>query len=329
MSKTYPCENCGAARPSHNPGLCRSCQEKRFSTTRAIRPSLVRNMIPEEAAWVGSAIQADGSVVIRVTPSGWWRPQRVCLYSTEVETIATILRLTGAGHVLYRKPRPNYMSPNGRQAFAKKDSWQWDVTNMNDLEVLLPQIRPYLTSKQEKVDLAIELLKTPLRAMKGGTCHPSHFEAGPDRVHNTEEDIERNWREFREAHRIDPRAIDKHFKFKPGHEPDFAEPESGEVYVKIEGHEGEESEPDQLHLLSGGEESGIPCEKCGTITRIAGEMSVWDIYHQPGVEVANLAEMTEARKRELQEQIIVVLACPQCHQKYQWFADALPARLQS
>lgn len=160
------------------------------------------------------------------------------------------------------------------------------------------------------------------------SCHPSHFEGPPDRVHNTEEEIERNWREFREAHRIDPRAIDKHFKFKAGHEPDYAEPSSGEVYVKIEGHEGAESEPDQLHMLSGGEESGVPCQNCGTNTRIAGEMSVWDIYHQPGVEVSNLADMTDARRRELQEQIIVVLVCPQCHMKFQWDASLLPGRPQ-
>lgn len=161
------------------------------------------------------------------------------------------------------------------------------------------------------------------------TCHPTHFEGPPDTLHNTEETIERNWAEFKRAHEINPRAIDKHFKFKAGHEPDFAEPGSGEVYIKIEGHEGAETEPDQRHLLGGGEESGVPCGQCGVVTRIAGEMSVWDIYHQPGVEVANMANMTEARREELKKQIIVVLVCPQCHAKYQWDAEFLPARVQS
>jgi hypothetical protein len=297
----------------------------------------VRNLTTEEAAWMGALVGGEGSISLRARVDGKWlvlgvntfqrldkadriTARQVNVYSSEPEIMSACLRLVGAGEVYYRPPRPDYVSPRGRRAFASKDMWEWRLAYKDLVTKFLAQIRPYLTGlKRDLAALAIPVA--------GSSCHPTHFEGPPDTKHNTPEQIEKNWEEFRKAHRVDPRAIDRHFKFKPGHEPDYAEPESGEVYVKIEGHEGEPSEPDQRHMLSGGELSGIPCEQCGTETHIAGEMSVWDIYHQPGVEVANLADITDERRRELQEQIIVVLKCPQCHHTYQWDAALLPKRL--
>jgi hypothetical protein len=64
------------------------------------------------------------------------------------------------------------------------------------------------------------------------------------------------------------------------------------------------------------------------MTHIVGEMSQWAAMTQPGVEIANRDSITEARKKELQETIICILACPSCRLKYQWARDMLPKREQ-
>ena len=164
-----------------------------------------------------------------------------------------------------------------------------------------------------------------LPPMRGGSCHPSHFEAGPP-PGMSEEQIERNWADYNREKKkgIDPRAIDKHFKFKEGHEPDYLEPSSGWKYLDVE-FTGEPADPDQLDLLHGGPAVNIPCQRCSAQQLHAvGEMSTWDIMHQEGVDVANEDDITEERKKELQAEIVVILACPSCKQKYQWLKEFLP-----
>lgn len=100
------------------------------------------------------------------------------------------------------------------------------------------------------------------------------------------------------------------------------------VYLKMEGREAPPTEPDQRNLLSGGPPSGLPCERCGEETRVVGSMSVWEQYQQNDVEVVNLPDMSEARKKELQEQRIVVLKCPSCRKTYQWDEELLPKKVQ-
>lgn len=59
--------------------------------------------------------------------------------STEVETIATVLRLVGDGNVqTYQSPRPRH-----------KRAWSWEMQSRRSILALLPQIIPYLTSKRE------------------------------------------------------------------------------------------------------------------------------------------------------------------------------------
>lgn len=157
------------------------------------------------------------------------------------------------------------------------------------------------------------------------TCHPSH---DPETLARQQQDeLDRR----KQEQRYDPRKIHRQHRWKLGHDPAGQDDDDDPnvVYLQMDGREALPTEPDQLHMLSGGEESGVPCEQCGTITRITGEMSVWDIYQQPEVTVANLEDITDERRRQLQEQIIVVLVCPQCHRKYQWDAAFLPSRLQS
>jgi hypothetical protein len=153
------------------------------------------------------------------------------------------------------------------------------------------------------------------------SCHPSH-RSPEDLAQQQQEQIDLRQKE--QQH--DPRKIHRQHRWRLGHDPAGQDDDDDPniVYLKMDGREAPPTEPDQRHMLSGGELSGIPCERCGTETRITGEMSVWNIYHQPGVEVANLADITDARKKELQEQIIVVLKCPQCRHTYQWDAAFLP-----
>ena len=74
------------------------------------------------------------------------------------------------------------------------------------------------------------------------SCHPSHFEA-PAPAGMSEEQIAKNWEGYNKSKGIDPRAIDKHFKFKPGHEVDYDEPSSGWKYVDVQ-FEGEDADPE-------------------------------------------------------------------------------------
>jgi hypothetical protein len=59
--------------------------------------------------------------------------------STEIETIATVLRLVGDGGVsTYQSPLPKH-----------KRAWNWEMQNRLGIIDLIPQIIPYLTSKRE------------------------------------------------------------------------------------------------------------------------------------------------------------------------------------
>lgn len=139
----------------------------------------------------------------------------------------------------------------------------------------------------------------------------------------SEEQIAKNWEGYNKSKGIDPRAIDRHFKFKPGHEPGFDEPESGWKYVDVR-FEGEDPDPDQRDLLHGGPPVEMDCERCGTQLHAVGEMSSWDVINQPGVSLSNIDDIDETRRKELEEEKVVILACPECKAKYQWLKDFLP-----
>lgn len=159
-------------------------------------------------------------------------------------------------------------------------------------------------------------------------CHPTHID-GPALPSVSPEEIERNWKTYKKEDEVDKRAIDRHHKFALGHEPDYDDPESGIVYQKIR-WEGDPKEPDQRDMLSGGPESEVPCERCGEMTCIAGEMSRWEVMNQSGegidVRPVNIDDISESRRKELQNEFIVILACPKCKKKYQWDKDLLPRR---
>lgn len=60
-------------------------------------PPASTSMDAIEAAWVGAMIEAEGSIY--PNGAGW----RLNLASTDVETLATLLRLTGVGTVYVRR----------------------------------------------------------------------------------------------------------------------------------------------------------------------------------------------------------------------------------
>lgn len=124
---------------------------------------------------------------------------------------------------------------------------------------------------------------------------------------------------------IDPRRIKRQHRWKLGHDPadqdDYDDPNV--VYLNVEQHE-EDNDPDQRHLLSGGPESGLACERCGTMTHVVGEMSRWDIYNQPKVSLVNRDSLTEKRIEELKQEMICILKCSNCSKTYQWDCSLLP-----
>lgn len=260
-------------------------------------------------------IEGEGTVSWRFRNPNVMEPL-VSVGNTEVETIATVLRLVGAGCV-------GILS---QSSLGTKTMWQWTLHKRADVVKLLAQIIPYLTGKQGQ---SKALLWTLTRPISGSSCHPTHILEPADTVHNTPEQIERNWQEFFKQDRVDPRAIRRQHRWKFGHEPDYDHPDSGWVYLNLK-VESPPSDPDQRGLLTGGPESGLPCERCGEMTRVAGRMSVWDMMHQvdaasnPLVHLVNEEDITETRRHELQQEFIVILACPNCRLKWQWREEFLP-----
>ena len=150
------------------------------------------------------------------------------------------------------------------------------------------------------------------------SCHPDHTYKQEDLDQMREDQDKKDTR-------INPRAIRPQHRWKLGHSPvdqdDHADPNV--AYLNIE-YTGPETRPDQREQLSGGPETEVPCHVCGELTRLCGSISQWDSYQDPKVDVVNLADISEERKKELQETILVILCCPKCKTKQQWLEDALP-----
>lgn len=234
----------------------------------------------------------------RLAQSDVITPMGVDVYSSDVETIATVLRLVGAGTIYYRPPRPNYRSPHGRQAFATKDNWHWSLRYKVPIIDLLRQVRPYLTSKRWLATLALPIA--------GGSCHPSHGQTGRD-----------------------TRSVQRAHRWRFGHDPSDpdATPESGWKYVHLD--VTTPTIPNQRYMLKGGPESGLPCPceahpHCHEMTRVAAEMSAKDIFNQPEVEVANRDLLTEKDWARLVQDIICALICPKCECVVQMKKQFLP-----
>lgn len=128
---------------------------------------------------------------------------------------------------------------------------------------------------------------------------------------------------------IDPRKIKRQHRWKLGHDPSTQDEDDDPnvAFLEIEVIEGGPTEPDQREELTGGPPSGMPCQRCGEMTVVAGRKSLKEIYDQPEVDLVNRDQMTKEDWKRIEETVIVVLACPNCKHKYQWREEFLPKKL--
>lgn len=273
----------------------------------------------EEAAWIGAMLEGEGTVSLRFDERGYEDVDLV-IYNSEVETIATCLRVIGDGCVYYRGKRLSSKWPGS----GSKEQWAWSLQRKPAVRDLLRQIIPYLTGKQDRAKIAFMVL----HPIAGASCHPTHFE-GPRLPGKSDQEVEEAWKEFKKMDEIDPRAIKRQHRFTIGQHPqdEDADPNSGVTYFKIEGTKAGPTEPDQRGELAGGPTSGMPCQRCGEMTVVAGRKSLKDIYDQPEVDLVNRDQMTKEDWKRIEETVILVLACPNCKAKYQWREEFLPKKL--
>lgn len=143
------CLDCGQELSRHNTvRRCRSCNmrhrwaQRTGLTAGKASPSRVRGLSEVEAAWLGALIEGEGHV---------YHDGRLgfTVVSTEIETIATVLRLVGDGTIHYS----NDSNPR------HKEQWRWSLRNAASAVVLGDQIASFLTSKQALVRDSIPVWK--------------------------------------------------------------------------------------------------------------------------------------------------------------------------
>ena len=145
MELKKTCPECKVALMWYTSKRCVSCRS-RYNE----KSNQVRNLSPEEAAWIGAMVEGEGSILIRTRPCGT-KQGLVQVCNSEVETVATCLRLVGAGGVYLRTP--------DKQPKHWKLVWFWVVTANKEVPALLKQITPYLTGKQDKAKNVIKILE--------------------------------------------------------------------------------------------------------------------------------------------------------------------------
>lgn len=112
-----------------------------------LAPSYVRDLTEVEAAWIGAMIEGEGGLYLTVRrPHG-----ALCVVNTEVETVATVLRLIGAGCIHMMPP-----TPNGRQRTL---AWKWGTDRQRVIHDILRQVVPFLTGKKELAQRAMSAIE--------------------------------------------------------------------------------------------------------------------------------------------------------------------------
>lgn len=99
---------------------------------------------------MGAIVEGEGSIIHMKIRHKYYAPM-VSLTSTSIETIATCLRLAGAGGIHYRKP-------NDPGRLGNKTQWTWVLTGSASVRDFLTCISPYLTDKREKALEALQCL---------------------------------------------------------------------------------------------------------------------------------------------------------------------------
>lgn len=96
------------------------------------------------AAWLGALLDGEGSVYKAKGHAG--RRRRlpwIAIANTEVELIATCLRITGAGTIQTR------LQPSA--AFGSRRMWCWMCQKVADVPVLLQRLAPYSLKAQKAI----------------------------------------------------------------------------------------------------------------------------------------------------------------------------------
>ena len=101
-------------------------------------PRSVRELAPVEAAWIGAMIDGEGSIYRCTGQVG----HRMEFGNTEVELVATMLRVVGAGKVYLLNNRASNL-------VGKLPIWRWYLYPANDVAALIEQIAPYSIKAQK------------------------------------------------------------------------------------------------------------------------------------------------------------------------------------
>ena len=118
--------------------------ERRRNIGSALRyPRTIRDMSEVERAWVGSAIDMDGSIVSHTNHGKFTAQWRVMFAGAEVEHIATLLRITGTGKVQYLGISQT------STIVGKKPLWRWSTSTQADFAALISQCSLYSLKCQE------------------------------------------------------------------------------------------------------------------------------------------------------------------------------------
>lgn len=136
-----PCINCGGFVKDKRANVCRRCAGTSNRSHVRSLPSRVRRFTALEGAWLGALFEGEGSLAMRGSRGGR-RPGEllVSIGSTSVETIATVLRLVGAGYVGLGIDKP-----------GRKPMWYWHLRRRVEQLDFLDQVRWFLTEKRERL----------------------------------------------------------------------------------------------------------------------------------------------------------------------------------
>ena len=145
---------------------CLSCRSRKvWQDGRPIKLHQVRrgrDLTEIEAAWLGAMVEGEGSVIWRKSATCRRRSQAVLqVCNSDVEVIATCLRLAGTGCV--------YLRTMTKQPPHWKPVWFWLVSAQRDIVYLLSRIHPYLTSKQERARDIVSVWETTWRGEQTST----------------------------------------------------------------------------------------------------------------------------------------------------------------
>ena len=97
-------------------------------------PSSLRTLLPTEAAWLGAMLDGEGHISFVVKH----KTPHVVISNTEVELVATALRITQAGSISTRE----------QNGLGTKRMWEWTLHRSSEVPALLAQLQPYSLKAQ-------------------------------------------------------------------------------------------------------------------------------------------------------------------------------------